>query len=82
MVGVSIRPLAVLMIVAVEVSLVALSIVLPLVSSFDSPNPGLTGIILCMSLVNLLGNLLDSIWSINWCGPWIGTWHFSIPLTL
>ena len=53
--------------------MVGLSLGLPLGSPFDSPNPVLIGIILCMSLVNTLGSLIDYIWHINWCGPWIGT---------
>ena len=76
MFGVSLGQLAGLMIGTVKVSLVGLSMGLPFVSPLDSPNPGLTGVILDMTLVNPLLSLLDSIWNINWRGPWIGTWKF------
>ena len=41
---------------------------------FKYPNPGLTGIIICMSFGNPFLYLLDSIWNINLCCHWIGTW--------
>ena len=54
--------------------LVGLSLGVLIWSLLDSPNPGLTGIILDMSLSNPLGSLIDYIWHINWYAPWIGTW--------
>ena len=64
-VGVSLDPLAKSMIGTVEGYLVGLSLGLPIGSPFDSPNTGLTGIIICMSLGNPLGYLIDYIWHIN-----------------
>ena len=64
-----------LMIGTVERYLVGLSLVLPLVYPLDSPNLGLTGTILAMSLGNPLVSLIDSIWNINWCVTLIGTWQ-------
>ena len=70
-----------LMIGTGEVCLVGLSLVLLLGSPPDSQNPGLTGIILEMSLGNNIGSLINYIWNINWCVPRIGTWkllwHFN-----
>ena len=59
-----------------EGSLVYLLLGLPIKFSSEYPNPGLTGIICGMSLVDTLGLLFDSICNINWCGPWIGNWQF------
>ena len=68
--------LTVLMIRNGEGHLVGLSLGLPIRSPLDSPNPGLTEIILDMYLENPLGYLLESIWNINWCGTWMRTWKF------
>ena len=65
LVGVSLCPLDGLMIDTGEGSLVGLSLVLPLVSPFDSLIPLLNGIIIDISIVNPLGSLLGSIWNIN-----------------
>ena len=58
-----------------------LSLRIPLGYPLESPNTGLNGIILAMSIGNTLVYLIDYIWHINWCVTCIGTWkilwHFN-----
>ena len=73
--GVSLGALDGLIIETGEGCLVVLSLGLSLGPTINSPNTGLIGIILEMSVWNLLVSLLEYIWHINWCDPWLGTWQ-------
>ena len=61
-----------LVIDTVKGCLVGLLLLIPLVYPLESPNIGLTGIILGMDIVNTLGYLIDYICNINWYGPCLG----------
>ena len=65
-----------LVIDTVKGCLVGLLLLIPLVYPLESPNIGLTGIILGMDIVNTLGYLIDYICNINWCRPWLVTCKF------
>ena len=81
--GVSLRTLGVFMTGTREVSLIGLSLGIPLLSLPKSTNTVavigylfgyLNEMILVMHLGNPLVSLIGYIWHINWCGTWLSTW--------